>query len=332
MSSGLRYVFMSPNIEAVLLRAFVFGFSFVSVQALLPLVAKNLLGGGPLTYGVLLGSFGVGGIIAGLYGHRLRERLSSEWYLRGTQIAGAACALLLPLAPSIWVASLVLMLGGASQLLTFSFCNITVQTLTPRWVVGRALASYQTAAFGGMALGSWIWGVVAEHYGVALSLEVAGIVTFAGIAVGFWLRMPDLTMRNLDPVDRRLDPHVAIDLERRSGPVVVTIEYLIDEDDEVPFLAAMRERRQIRRRNGAHNWSLMRDVQNARIWIESYQVANWIEYLRHNERTTNADAEVTQRIRALHRGKEPPRVQRLVVRPAWRRPPTYDRPAAEDPH
>ena len=43
-------------------------------------------------------------------------------------------------------------------MLALSLFNVTVQLSTPRWVVGRALSLYQTATFGGMALGSWIVG------------------------------------------------------------------------------------------------------------------------------------------------------------------------------
>src|SRR3546814_15949961 len=56
--------------------------------------------------------------------------------------------------------------AGACWVVTLSLFNVTVQLSTPRWVVGRALALYQTATFGGMAAGSWIWGVSAEAYGV----------------------------------------------------------------------------------------------------------------------------------------------------------------------
>ena len=62
MGAGLRYVAMSPNIGKVILRAFLFGLTSVAVLALLPLVARHLVQGGPLVYGVLLGTFGVGAV------------------------------------------------------------------------------------------------------------------------------------------------------------------------------------------------------------------------------------------------------------------------------
>src|SRR5690606_33078746 len=55
MGAGLRYVAMSPAIRMVLVRSALFGAGASSALALMPLVARNLIGGGPLTYGVLLG-------------------------------------------------------------------------------------------------------------------------------------------------------------------------------------------------------------------------------------------------------------------------------------
>ncbi|WP_173931918.1 MFS transporter [Chelativorans sp. Marseille-P2723] len=315
MSAGLRYVFMSPNVGAILLRSLILGFSTVSIQALLPLVARDLIGGGPVHYGTLLGSFGAGAIVAGLFGHRLRRRISSESYMRLTHMGAAFAVGTLPFAGSLWLAMPIMMVGGAAWLLAFSFCNMSVQLSTPRWVVGRALAAYQTAAFGGMAVGSWFWGFLAERYGVEVSLQIAAVLILVGTLVGFWLRMPELSGLNLNPAASRPAPKPSFDLKARSGPVVVMIEYAINEEDVPAFLAVMRERRRIRRRNGAHAWTLKRDVEVGRFWIETYHLPNWIEYLRHNQRTTQADADVTRRLRELHSLSEPPRIRRLVVRP-----------------
>src|SRR6185295_1878597 len=82
MGAGLRYVAMSPNITKVVLRAFLFGLTAVAVMALLPLVARELVQGGPLTYGGLLGAFGVGAIGGAFIGNRLRLLLTSEWIVR----------------------------------------------------------------------------------------------------------------------------------------------------------------------------------------------------------------------------------------------------------
>src|SRR3546814_9418351 len=59
MAAGVRYVAMSPHILVVLVRSTLFGVGSIVIQALLPLVARDLVGGGSFTYGVLLGAFGI---------------------------------------------------------------------------------------------------------------------------------------------------------------------------------------------------------------------------------------------------------------------------------
>ena len=110
-------------------------------------------------------------------------------------------------------------------------------------------------------------------------------------------------------------PDVALDLRPRSGPIVIMVEYIIREDDLPAFLAGMGERRRIRRRNGARQWELMRDMQNPEEWIESYHLPTWIDYVRYNQRTTKAYIAVGDAILGLHRGDGPPRVHRMIVRP-----------------
>jgi len=100
----------------------------------------------------------------------------------------------------------------------------------------------------------------------------------------------------------------------RTGPVVITIEYDIDPADIVEFLGAMLERRRIRRRDGARSWRLLRDLADPRLWIERYETPTWLDYLRHNNRLTHDDALIPERLRALHRGTEPPRVRRMLER------------------
>ena len=92
------------------------------------------------------------------------------------------------------------------------------------------------------------------------------------------------------------------------------IDYVIEAQDIAAFLQAMQARRIVRVRDGARRWALLRDLENPEVWTESYQVATWIEYLRHHERRTKADAGSYQRVRALHRGHGEPRVHRMIER------------------
>ena len=80
------------------------------------------------------------------------------------------------------------------------------------------------------------------------------------------------------------------------------------------FLAAMAERRRIRRRDGALNWRLLRDLSDPQVWIERYETPTWLDYIRLNNRMTQDDAIIPERLRALHRGSQLPRVRRMIER------------------
>jgi MFS family permease len=62
MAAGIRYVAMSPNLSVVLPRGAMFGVAAIPAQALMPLIARDLIQGGPLTYGLLLGALGLGAV------------------------------------------------------------------------------------------------------------------------------------------------------------------------------------------------------------------------------------------------------------------------------
>ncbi|RWL91988.1 MAG: MFS transporter [Mesorhizobium sp.] len=315
MGAGLRYVAMSPNIAKVLVRGSAFGFSAGAVLALLPLVARDVVKGDALTYGIMLGAFGIGAVGGALISVRLRQLLSSEVMVRMAFAGFALCALNAAVSHNGWQTSAGLLIGGACWVIALSHFNVTVQMSTPRWVVGRVLSIYQTATFGGIALGSWIWGVVADAHGAEIALIAAAVAMLAGAAIGFVLPLPKQTVLNLDPLNRFKEPTLSLDLKPRSGPIAVMIEYIIREDDVPEFLATMAERGRIRRRDGARNWTLARDLENPSVWIEHYHTPTWVEYIRHNRRATHADAVVGERIRALHSGESPPRVRRMIERP-----------------
>jgi MFS family permease len=314
MGAGLRYVGMSPAILTVLLRSVAFGLGAGSVLALLPLVAQRLLGGGALVYGLLLGAFGLGAVAAAFGSAALRRQFSTEAIVRLASLGFALAVAVAGTSTQLAVTMIALLFAGAGWVLALSTFNVAVQLSAPRWVVGRALALYQTAAFGGLASGSWLWGRLAEAQDLRVALLAAAGTLLASVAVGLRLPLSQSEPRDLDPLRSYREPATAVPVQAQTGPVVVTIEYRIDEGDAVAFLNAMAERRRIRRRDGAHRWALLRDLHDPQVWVERYTTATWLDYLRHNTRITRDDAYIPERLRALHRGQEPPKVRRMIER------------------
>ena len=312
--SGLRYVSMSPSINSTLVRGLVTGIGASAASALLPLIARDLIGGGPVIYGLLLGAFGIGAVGGAFWSHRLRIRWSNELIVRGALVGSALGLGIAAFSASLILTIVAMLLCGLGWVLTVSTLNATVQMSAPRWVVARALSLYQMAIFGGMAGGAWAWGYVTEQSDLKTALLSPALLQLGRVALGRWFSLLDTEDMNVDLREFR-EPDTAVPLQGRSGPVVITIEYRIAEKDVVTFLAAMAERKRIRRRNGARRWSLLRDLSDPLLWIERYHSSTWTEYLRHNQRFTHDDSAVGERIRSLHLGPGKPRIRRMIERP-----------------
>ena len=315
-SAGIRYVAMSPNLLKVIFRAFLFGLSAIAMLALLPVVVKELLGQGAIVYGILLGCFGVGAVFCALLNAKLRARFLNEHLTRTAFLVFAISSTTLAISPNYIISGAALFFAGGSWVVAMSLFNVTIQLSTPRWVVGRALALYQTGAFGGMAAGSWIWGAMAENVGADKAMMAAALVLLFGALIGARVPLPDFANLNLDPLNNFQEPPLRLDLKQRSGPIMIMVDYEIAQEDVPDFLTAMAERRRIRIRDGARQWSLLRDLENPDFWTETYHVPTWVEYVRHHERRTHADAESFDRLLALHRGKQRPKVHRMIERQA----------------
>jgi MFS family permease len=314
--AGLRYVAMSPNLIKVIFRGFLFGLSAVAILALLPLIVRELLQEGAFVYGVLLGCFGAGAVCGALLNARLRARFQNERITQAAFLAFAISSVTLALSRNDVVSGLALFIAGGGWVMALSLFNVTIQLSTPRWVVGRALALYQTGVFGGMAGGSWAWGVIAENFGADKAMFVAAILLVLGALAGLSVPLPDSTELNLDPLNTFTEPSLRLDLKQRSGPIMIMVDYEIAQEDVPDFLAAMNARRRIRIRDGAQQWALLRDLENPDVWTETYHVPTWVEYVRHHERRTQADATSYESLVKLHRGKERPKVHRMIERQA----------------
>jgi len=313
-TAGVRYVGLSPNLLRIILRGFLFGLSVVSVLALLPVVARDLLQGSASTYGVLLGCFGVGAVIGALNNASVRQRFNTETIVRASFVAMALGVLLLAYGHGLIVSGIALTLCGGCWMTTNSLLNVSLQLSTPRWVVGRALSFYMMSNAFGMVAGSWLWGLMAEAYGLQVALVASATALVLGGMVGYRLPLPEFETLNLDPLNRFIEPTLALQLTPRTGPVMVMIDFDIREEDIPEFLLTMSARRRIRLRDGARRWSLLRDLEQPNIWTEKYYVATWVEYVRHNQRRTMSDSGVSDALRALHQGQGLPTVRRMLER------------------
>ncbi len=315
MGAGIRYASLSPSIRAVLLRCLAFGVVGSAIWALLPLVARDIIGGGPIIFGTLLGAIGVGAIIGAFGATPIRHKLGTErMVLAGTLVFGAAIVAISLVSNHALVIAL-LVAAGTAWVLTLSTFNVTVQMASPRWVMGRTIAVYQMMIFGGMAVGSWLWGLVAHHGGVATAIGIAGCIVLATLLLTFRLRLPEPQNIDLTPSGSWPEPEVSLKIEPTSGPIFITVEYHVAPENVPVFRATMREMRRARRRDGARYWALIQDIGAPEVWTERYEAATWVDHLRQNARATVADQDIDARVLALHMGPLPPKIRHFIEWP-----------------
>lgn len=315
MISGARYVLNAPSIRVVIARTLFAGFAGASASALLPLVSRNLLHGDAQLFGLLLGSFGIGSVIAALNMSKLRSRFSNETVVRLCTL-GMAIGIV-GSAESRWplLTALALLLFGCAWTGCMMTLNVTVQMSAPRWVAARTLATYQAAVAAGVALGGWGWGILADSYGVDRALIASAVMLILTLPVSRWMRIPSAGRHDAATSDMLTDPALRMPLTPRSGPIVVEIEYRVAPARARLFYAVLQRVRSSRLRNGAYGWSIARDIEDPEIWIERYHCPTWHDYLRQRNRPTQAERDLHARALEFHIGPEPVRIHRMLERP-----------------
>lgn len=311
MRTGIRHAHANLPLRATLARALAF-FPFASAYwALLPLVSRTQITGGPELYGILLGAIGVGAVLGAGFMHPLRVKLGADG-LVATGTGGTAIALLLyGIARDPLTAIVASILAGMSWIAVLASLNVSAQLALPNWVRGRGLAIYVTFMFGGLAVGSLVWGEVAGFLGlpVAHFVAAAGCLLFIPLTWRWKLQ----SGANLDfmPSMHWPAPIVALDVEGDRGPVLVTVEYLIIEANRDAFLTGMDRIGRERQRDGAYSWGIFEDVAQPGRFLETFLLDSWLEHLRQHERVTNADRVMEERVHGLLTAA--PKVTHLVA-------------------
>ena len=315
--TGLRYVRNAPNLQASLLRAFTFTFFFSAVWSLLAVVAHNDMHQGALGYGILNGSLGLGAVTAAFTLARVRQRLTTDRILAVATLYTVFTLVVLARVHRPGIIIPVLMAAGYCWTSAMASLNTSVQVSVPAWVQARALGTYLMTFQGGLALGSVLWGAIAQRRGAGFALECAAggfAVTFPLVRRFQILRggVPDLTPHQFKRAAPELAPFPEGDAggddPAGAGPVRISIEYRIPVESYAEFTRLVHKLRNVRLRGGALRWGIYRDATNPERLNETFIMESWLDYLRSRERVTEADDKIRQRVWALHQDVEPPRV------------------------
>lgn len=325
MHAGLRYVRASRAMRATLIRAVAF-FLFVSAfWALLPLVARQELNGGPQLYGIILAAVGVGAVAGALFLPKLASKFSPDQLVALGTLGTALVLVVLALVKRADAAIIASLLAGACWITVLSRLNISAQMALPDWVRARGLSIFITIFFGAMTLGSILWGQVATKIGISDTQLIAASGAVIAALLSWRFKLLQGEGLNHSPSGYWPQPVVAGDVSMDRGPVMVTIEYRIDPKDAPAFVAAICDLKASRQRHGAYAWGLFEDVADPGRMLEYFIEESWVAHLRHHRRTSVLDNDIQQRVLRFQVSGSEPRVTHYLA-PDPQRPPPNQAP------
>jgi quinol monooxygenase YgiN len=229
-------------------------------------------------------------------------------------VSAAATAVVATAGAPVLVALALVPIGGA-WIAVMSSLNAGLQLALPAWVRARGLAHYLLLFQGSQAVGAVIWGVIADITSVTTALLVAGATLVAGAIAGLRTPMPNTANLDRMPSAHWPSPQLLLSPDPADGPVLVTLDYRVPEENTASFTEAIRPVARSRRRTGALRWELFRDGTDPTRFVESYLVATWAEHLQqHHHRQTGADRTLEEKLLDYTDG--PPEVSHLFPPPA----------------
>jgi len=309
--TGIRYAANNRHLRATLMRALAF-FPFASAYwALLPLVARHQMNNGPEVYGLLLAMIGLGAIIASLTLGWLKAAFGPDGLGAVGTLATAAALVLFGLAHETALAFCAALLAGASWTVVLATLYVSAQIALPDWVRGRGLAVFLTVYFGAMTAGSAIWGHIAGMESLSTALFIAAAGAALGIPLTWRWKLQTAAGLDLTPSMHWRAPAFKLKVQNDQGPVLVTVEYRVDEKDRAAFLTAIEEMGYERKRDGAFAWGVFEDPADPGRFVETFLIESWLELRHLRERVTNADRLLEDEVRRLL--TEPPKVGFLVA-------------------
>jgi MFS family permease len=316
MAAGLRYVRHTKALRAVMFRCAASVLPGSALAALIPLYARGVLHLSAAGFGLVLGCMGFGALLAGWQLPALRARASPDRLLTLGVLTYAAALVALYAAPSLSAAALGMVIAGVGWMTMLSGLNVAAQVATASWVRARVLSVYLLVFQGALAVGSFLWGEVATHVGVRRALLIAAGALAASLLARFRYRL-ELVEDDLSPSLVLPMPKMVRDFDDGDGPVRVLIEYNVPEANARAFSRLLRAREQRRRRDGAMDWDLSRDVSKPTRWLETFVVDSWGEHERQHWRATAADRRSSARIASLLEPGTAPVIGHFIASDAW---------------
>ncbi len=297
--AGVRHAVNNEWLRATLMRVLGF-FPFASAfMALLPLLARDQISGGPQTYGILLGAIGVGAVGGSLALKWLKAELGPDRLVAAASLGAAFSLVLFGLSRQPITAICACLLGGAAWTLVLTKLYVSAQVALPDWARGRGLAVFLTFIFGATTVGSAVWGKVSAMEGLPIAYIAAAACLVLAIPLTWGWKLQTGVGIDLSPATHWRAPTIPRNVENNRGPVLVVVDYRVDPAKRQEFLSAVDELGHARGRDGGYAWGVYEDAGCSGRFLETFTLESWLELMHLRDRVSNADELLIDRITHL---------------------------------
>ncbi len=172
-----------------------FAVLFGGAVALLPAVAKDILGGGSYEVGVLRAAGGIGAVLVTIVlAARPLERFVGRWLLGAVAVFGIA-TVVFGVSRSLVLSAIALFILSGADAVSVFVRGTLVPLVTPATERGRVLAVEAVFIGASNELGAFESGEVAHHFGTVTSIVSGGVLTLVVVVVWWFVFRP---LRNVD--------------------------------------------------------------------------------------------------------------------------------------
>ncbi len=311
--SSLRYARNSQRMKVILFRNVLFSVVISVIPALLPVVALREANSSAAQLGLIFTCVGIGSLVgAVIVLPFLRARITPN-----AIISTAMVIMVAVLTTMVFVRQVLPLMGlaifaGVAWALAGSEIWVAGQRVMPGWVRGRMNSFQIMIGQGSMALAAVAWGAGASHLNLDLTFAAAAATALVSLILGrrFSINFAAEAVVDAAPISHQHDFPVTPDDD--DGPVTVTIDYNILNDDREQFRVLMQEVQATCRRNGAFQCRLDESLEQPGTFRLEYIVSTWAEHLRQNMRMTIDETEVFQKVWELHVGETEPMIRHFL--------------------
>ena len=202
LKEGFLYTFSSIPIRYIIVLLALVSLMGMPYTVLMPVFAKNIIHGGPHTFGFLMGASGIGALTAAIY-MASRKSVLGLVKLIPRFAALFGIGLITFSQSDIFMLSLLLMFViGAGMIMQMTSSNTILQTIVDDDKRGRVMSFYTMAFMGTAPFGSLLAGYLASHIGAPNTLMIGGVSCILG-AIFFSRKLPEIK-RTIRPVYIRL--------------------------------------------------------------------------------------------------------------------------------